>query len=74
MGRSGGEVVNGGELAEYLFELSVVGVGLQDGFAGAESGEIDIKGVSAGALGCGEGAFGGGWARGAVDVGVSRLC
>ena len=31
MGRSGGKVVNGGELAEDLFELSVVGVGLQDG-------------------------------------------
>ena len=47
-------------MAEDLFELSVVGVRLQDGFPGAESGEIDIKGVGAGALGCGEGAFGGG--------------
>lgn len=55
--RSGGGVVNVGELAEDLFEFSVVGVGLQGGFAGAESGEIE--GVAAGALGCGEGAYGG---------------
>ena len=38
--RSGGGVVNVGELAEDLFEFSVVG-------------------VAAGALGCGEGAYGG---------------
>ena len=57
--RSGGGVVDGGELSEDLFELGVVGVGLQGGFAGAESGEIEIESVAADPLGCGEGPFGG---------------
>ena len=57
--RSGGGVVDRGELSEDLFELGVVGVGLQGGFAGAESGEIEIESVAADPLGCGEGPFGG---------------
>ncbi len=52
-------MVDGGELSEDLFELGVVGVGLQGGFAGAESGEIEIESVAADPLGCGEGPFGG---------------
>ena len=57
--RGGGGVVDGGELSEDLFELGVVGVGLQCGFAGAESGEIEIESVAADPLGFGEGPFGG---------------
>ena len=57
--RSGGGVVDGGELSEDLFELGVVGVELKGGFAGAESGEIEIESVAADPLGCGEGPFGG---------------
>ena len=56
--RSGGVgVVNVGELAEDLFQLGVIGIGLQGGLASAESGELEIKGVALAALGGGEGAF-----------------
>ena len=48
-----------GELAEDLFQFGVIGIGLQGGLASAESGELEIKGVALGALGCGEGPFGG---------------
>ena len=47
-----------GELAEDLFQLGVIGIGLQGRLAGAEAGELEIKGVALGALGGGEGAFG----------------
>ena len=57
--RSGGVgVVDLGELAEDLFQLGVIGIGLQGGLTSAESGELEIKGVALGALGDGESAFG----------------
>ena len=57
--RSGGVgVVDMGELAEDLFQLGVIGIGLQGGLARAEAGELEIKGVALGALGGGESAFG----------------
>ena len=58
--RSGGVgMVDMGELAEDLFQLGVIGIGLQGRLASAEAGELEIKGVALGALGCGEGPFGG---------------
>ena len=51
-------MVDMGELAEDLFQLGVIGIGLQGRLAGAEAGELEIKGVALGALGGGEGAFG----------------
>ena len=48
-----------GELAEDLFQFGVIGIGLQGGLASAESGELEIKDVALGALGCGESPFGG---------------
>ena len=57
--RSGGVgMVDMGELAENLFQLGVIGIGLQSRLAGAEAGELEIKGIALGALGGGEGAFG----------------
>ena len=52
-------VVDMGELAEDLFQLGVIGIGLQCGLASAESGELEIESVALGALGGGEGPFGG---------------
>ena len=51
-------MVDMGELAENLFQLGVIGIGLQSRLAGPEAVELEIKGIALGALGGGEGAFG----------------